>query len=143
MLELVVQHLAHRRAEGAVTVPLPHLEVLPDAVDLDRLEDDMDGGGPEESTRQDDDGQPQASARVQPRDVLEPEEFLPERDVPGLDGNEGLQRAAQAVGGDGMQGTESERSKISSRTRRRPRRSSTVAEAVIGMGRVAPLLSTA
>src|SRR5262249_20779657 len=40
VLELVLQHLAHRRPERAVAVALPHVEVLPHPMDLDRLEHD-------------------------------------------------------------------------------------------------------
>jgi hypothetical protein len=103
VLELVLQHLAHGGAEWAVAVALPDVEVLLDAVDLDRLEHDVDRRRAEDPARGDDDREPQAAAEVQARDVLETEELLPERDVARLDGNQRLEHAAQAGRRDGVQ----------------------------------------
>src|SRR5262249_61944029 len=75
---------------------LPHVEVLLDAVDLDRLEHDVDRGRAEEPARRDDESQAEPAPDVQAGEMLEPEELLPEGDVAGLVRDQGLEHRVQA-----------------------------------------------
>src|SRR6059036_1920531 len=75
-------------APSVVSVALPDVEVLLDAVDLDRLEHHVDGGRAEEAAHGDDERELETASRVERRDVLETEELLPEGDVARLDRDE-------------------------------------------------------
>src|SRR5262249_48440812 len=91
------------RAERAVTVTLPDVEVLLDTVDLDGFEHDVDRRRAKASTRERDQRQPESPRDVETGQVLEPEELLPEGDVPRLDRNQRLERAAQPRRSKGVQ----------------------------------------
>src|SRR5437763_1778690 len=91
VLELVLQHLPHGGAQRRVAVALPDVEVLLDAVDLDRLEHHVDGRRAEEAAHGDDERELETAPRVERRDVLETEELLPEGDVARLDRDEGIE----------------------------------------------------
>src|SRR3989442_2558274 len=88
VLELVLEHLAHGGAQRGVAVALPDVEVLLDAVDLDRLEHHVDGRRAEEAAHGDDERELETASRVERRDVLETEERLPEGDMARLDRDE-------------------------------------------------------
>ena len=78
--ELVVEDVAHGGAERPAPVGIPDGEILADAVDLDRLQDDLDAERAEDARDQDQEPklQPPAEVESAPAHV---EEILPEGEV--------------------------------------------------------------
>jgi hypothetical protein len=85
VLELVLEDPAHGPPEGVVAETLPHAQVLPDPVDLDRLEHHLDRARAEEAAHRLQRSELEAAAEVQRRHLLEREEALPVGDVLRLD----------------------------------------------------------
>jgi hypothetical protein len=75
VLELVLQHLADRGPQGTVLVLSPHREVLAHPEDLDRLQDQVDGGGAEDAGHRDHQPELEPAAPVETRQI-EAEELL-------------------------------------------------------------------
>jgi len=53
VLELVLENAAHGRSTRPGAIGTPDFEILPHAVDLDRLQNEMDGRSAEEAACQD------------------------------------------------------------------------------------------
>jgi hypothetical protein len=92
--ELVFQDSAHGGAERAVPVTAPDAQVLAHAVDLDRLQHDVDCSPAEEAAHGDESRELPPARQVERREVLQAEELLPERDVPHLDDDHLVENAA-------------------------------------------------
>jgi hypothetical protein len=70
--------------------------------DLDRLQDQVDGGGAEDAGHRDHQPELEPAAPVETRQI-EAEELLPEGVVPGLDGNQLVEDGPLGRGGDPVQ----------------------------------------
>jgi hypothetical protein len=97
VLELVLEDSFHGGAEGAVLVPVPDGQVLPHAVDLDGLEDDVDGRRAEDPAGEHERPEADPTQRVERGDVLEIEEGLPEVHVARLDDDQLVEHGAKAA----------------------------------------------
>jgi len=94
VLEFVLQDVADGRAQRAVAVLAPHVEILAHAVDLDRLEHEMDDRRAEDAAREVDQRELQSSPRIETIDV-ELEEAFPECEVARLARNELVEDGAE------------------------------------------------
>jgi hypothetical protein len=96
VLELVLEDLVDGAAERPALVAAPDGEVLAHAVDLDRLEDEVDRRRAEEAAHADQEGELQAAAEVELRRG-QVEEVLPELDVPCLDRDQLVERPPEVA----------------------------------------------
>ncbi len=90
MFEFVHEDAAQRLSERPVLVFAPESQVLSDAMDFDRLEHEMDGGGSKKPADRHDERQFEPASRIQ---LLEREtkEVLPKCEVGRFDRNQFIQ----------------------------------------------------